>query len=368
MPSHIPQTAPKAAPERREAGGGFTSSIVAAIEAQAAQKVADASATAATEAAAGALSRAFAAAEVDGPSWAQETVNPVWLAQVGRSLIREGASLSVIDMAADGMVDLTPAAFWNFETLDVPGAPLERDWSARVTTYGPSSSYTRLLPRGRLVFVRWGTSPGTRYRGQGPLAWASITARLMAEAERSLADEAAGPLAQIIALPPAGAPAGDDDEPDPTMMLRADIGKARGKGVFVETTAEGFSEGRAAAPQKDWMANRLGPSPPEAVVALAKDSFARTLAACGASPALWDDSDGTAKREALRQWYLGTVQPLARILERELSDQLAAPIKLRFDLYNVDLAGRAQAFQKLVAGGVAVTEALVTAGLLADDA
>ena len=31
------------------------------------------------------------------------------------------------------------------------------------------------------------------------------------------------------------------------------------------------------------------------------------------------------------------------------------------------LAGRAQAFQKLVAGGVAVNEALVTSGLMAED-
>ena len=43
-------------------------------------------------------------------------------------------------------------------------------------------------------------------------------------------------------------------------------------------------------------------------------------------------------------------------------------MRLKFDLYNTDLAGRAQAFQKrLVAGGVAVNEALMTAGLLADD-
>ena len=35
--------------------------------------------------------------------------------------------------------------------------------------------------------------------------------------------------------------------------------------------------------------------------------------------------------------------------------------------YPLDLAGRAQAFQKLVAGGVAVNEALVTSGLMAED-
>ncbi len=100
---------------------------------------------------------------------------------------------------------------------------------------------------------------------------------------------------------------------------------------------------------------------------MSKDAFARVLAACGCSPALFDDSDGTSKREALRQWHLGTVQPLARLLESELSEKLETDVRLSFDLYNVDLAGRAQAFQKLVAGGVAVNEALATAGLLAGE-
>ena len=53
-------------PERRDAGGGYTDAVVAAIEARASAKVADVSATAAIESAAGALSRAFASAEVHG--------------------------------------------------------------------------------------------------------------------------------------------------------------------------------------------------------------------------------------------------------------------------------------------------------------
>ena len=106
-------------------------------------------------------------------------------------------------------------------------------------------------------------------------------------------------------------------------------------------------------------------SPPESLAVIRKDSFASVLAACGASPALFDDSDGTSKREALRQFHLGTVQPLAKLLETELSEKLEVEVKLSFDLYNVDLQGRPASFQKLVAGGVPVNEALVTSGLLA---
>ena len=53
--------------ERRDSGGDFSDAVVRLIEAQAAGTAADASSTAAVEAASGALSRAFASAEVVGP-------------------------------------------------------------------------------------------------------------------------------------------------------------------------------------------------------------------------------------------------------------------------------------------------------------
>ena len=61
---------------------------------------------------------------------------------------------------------------------------------------------------------------------------------------------------------------------------------------------------------------------------------------CGAIVSLFTDADGTAQPEAWPRWHLGTVAPLA---------------------------GRGSAFKALVTGGVAVTQALATSGLLADD-
>ena len=255
-----------------------------------------------------------------------------------------------------------PAAFWNFERYDSPGGDLEDDWVARVTSYGPGSSHTRLLGRDRLVFIRWGTSPGTRYRGQGPTSWAHLTARLQGEVERSLGDEAAGPLANIVAIPQD--PGADDS---PLAQLRADIGAARGKALLVETTAAGYSEGRAAAPQRDWVPSRLGPNPPESMVAVADAAFSRMVAACGASVSLFTDADGTAQREAWRRWHLGTVQPLAKLLAHELSTRLETTVTLRLDRYPTDLAGRASAFKALVTGGMEIPQAVATAGLLADE-
>ncbi len=61
---------------------------------------------------------------------------------------------------------------------------------------------------------------------------------------------------------------------------------------------------------------------------------------------------------------MGTVVPLARLIERELTAKLGGRVRLTFDSYPLDLAGRAQAFQKLVAGGMAVNEALAASGLI----
>ena len=104
------------------------------------------------------------------------------------------------------------------------------------------------------------------------------------------------------------------------------------------------------------------------MVKVSNVALARMLSACGMPASLFDAAaPATALREGLRQYHLGVVRPMARILEHELTMRLETDVRLRFDNYPLDLAGRAQAFQKLVAGGVAVNEALVTAGLLESD-
>ena len=270
-------------------GGDFSDAVVRLIEAQAAGSAADASSTAAIEAASGALSRAFAAATVDGPAWVRDAVSPRVLAQIGRDLIRRGDSMHVIRLSGDG-VSLIPASSWHFEGNHDPAS-----WTVRATCYGPSTSTTWTLPAAGVVFVTWGSAPGQPYVGTGPTDWAHVTARLQAEAERSLADEARGPLAQLIAIPQDGK-AGDDADPDPLAPMRKDIAGARGKALLIETTAAGWGEGKASAPHADWKPHRLGPAPDPGMVQVAQAAFLRTLAACGTPPDLFAPADGTAQR------------------------------------------------------------------------
>lgn len=258
-----------------------------------------------------------------------------------------------------GRVYLVPCSTWYWE-----GGADPRTWRVTATAYGPSGSTTWRLPWASVLFAAWGAPTSRPYHGISPASWASDTARLAGNAERSLADEAGGPVAQLLPVPDDGGDGGDDD---PLAMLKSDITAAKGKAVLVETTAAGHGQGMSGAPRKDWVAERLGGKPPDSMVNIADASFARVLAACGCSPALFDDSDGTAKREALRQFFLGTVQPLAKIIEAEASDKFGVPVRLEFDLYNFDLAGRAQAFKALVSNGVEIERALAMSGLLAAD-
>ena len=145
-------------PEKRQSGGGYTDRIVAAIEAQATATVADVSSTAAIEAAAGALSRALMSCDV-GPGWVQDAVSPVWMQQVGRSIVREGSSFPVGDRPAGRQTDPDAGCFLELRKpgatrrcrrrgLDVPGDDLR----AIVEHHAPAaSSAARLLAVGNIT-------------------------------------------------------------------------------------------------------------------------------------------------------------------------------------------------------------------------
>ena len=161
---------------------------------------------------------------------------------------------------------------------------------------------------------------------------------------------------------------GDGGGDDPLANLKADIATGNGRALLVETTAAAWGEGRAAAPVTDWKQQRIGPDPPAALATLRSDAALAVLDACGVPRALVSAEDGTAQREAWRRFVMGSVEPVARMVAMELGHKLDTPgLHFTFEsLWAYDLAGRAQAFQKLVAGGVPVDEALATSGLLVE--
>ena len=286
-------------------------------------------------------------------------MSPRVLSQIGRDLVRVGESLHVIRMSG-GRLRLFPASTWYWGGTADPDGRL-----CTATTYGPSDSETYRVPYSSVLFVTWGSPTARPYHGLGPGSWARDTARLMSNAERSLANEAGGPLAQLLPVPQDG---GDGGDADPLAPLKTDIKNAKGSALLVETTAGGWGEGAVNAPRADWKPMRLGPNPPEAFAKVAGDSFSRFLAAAGVPPGLFaEGADGTAMRESLRQWHMGVVRPLARLLETELSDKFGVPVGLKFDGYPMDMVSRSQVFAKLAAvEGVTPALAMELSGMISD--
>lgn len=310
--------------------------------------------TSALETVAGALSRALSAAEVTGDPMG--LITPEWLNLCGRDIVRRGQHVTLI----------TPRGLLPVETIYWEGeaAEHESDWQAVITTCAPTLTRTRRVPRGRLIVVRWANTSGRPYEGQAAHHFASLAARASAESERAAGDDAASPVTSFITVPEGQ---NQEDDSDSLAPLRRSIADAKGKALLVETTFSGYGEGRGNAPQRDFSPQRLGPNPAAAQVEAGKDAYNRMLAACGMPPGMHSATTAQAAREALRQWHMGVVSPVARLVASELSRRLETPIRLKLDNYGADLAGRASAFKQLVAGGMALEQAAAISGVLMDD-
>lgn len=114
------------------------------------------------------------------------------------------------------------------------------------------------------------------------------------------------------------------------------------------------------------MAKRFGAAPPATLVELRNASASAVLDACGIPSALTaSGGDGAGRREVWRQFLWGSVAPLARVIEAEITAKLGTTVRLRFDeLRASDLAGRTRAFQSMVGGGMEIEKAAALAGLM----
>lgn len=317
-------------------------------------------ATAALEACAGAVGRAFAAARVMAPDPFVAALSPECLASIGRALIRRGEWIAHIAIAG-GELRLIPAS-----SHDVRGDPDPATWRYRLNLAGPDAQLTiNSAAAEAVVHCRYATELERPWRGLGPLQVATIAGRLSAETVAALADEASGPRGHLLPIP--------KDGKDPTVAaLKADLAALKGAVALVEQMGDQWGAGDRRTVTADWSAKRLGANPPGPLVDAAKVATMEVYAACGVPPGMFD-SGGTSQgaREDYRRFLTLTVGPLARLIAGELSAKLEAEIVIDFDpLRPADLAGRATAFAKLVGGGMELERAVALSGLLApeDDA
>ena len=186
-----------------------------------------------------------------------------------------------------------------------------------------------------------------------------------------MADEASGPVAQMLASNSGG----PWRRRFRTMIRQA--GEAKGKtlhsaqgqsALLLETNVGRLvRDGRSGCTSsKDWIAARLGPASATPTLAtIMETGFSQMLSAMGCPPGLFLGGSASAAREDYRRWYSATVEPLAIMLAAELSLKLETPISLSFSgRFSGDLAGRARAFQSMVGAGMELAKAAGLAGLM----
>ena len=333
----------------------YTDAVVDALVGVASGDAVSPAATAALEAATGLVSRIFLTATVTARPAVQHVLTPSVLSLMTRNLMRRGESVHVIDVTRNGRLRLTPAGSW-----DLRGDADQASWYVRTDLFGPSSNVTRFVPYQQTLFPKYAVDSARPYQGIGPLQWARLTGRLHAEIESALTDESAGPRGFLLPLPVAG---GDAD--DEIAGLKQTIKTLAGRVGVVETTAGSWGRDPADAPKKDYKPERVGASPPDVLATLRTDTGQAVLGALGTPIALFDDSDGTSKREAWRQLYAGTIKSLAAILVEECEEKLDTPVRIMFDAPAFeDRVGRSVIANRLAGiEGVTKDEAFALAGL-----
>lgn len=294
----------------------------------------------ALETAAGALSRAFASATVDGRGAAM--FDPWAMAQIGRSLVEDGEA--VWYRAGQRLI--------RAETYAQP------DEARR--TYQIAVRGVEVMVEARRVFhVRWNVDVAS-LRGVGPLNTARTLRSMLSKLEGSLDREQNAIVGYILPVPADGDSAAVD-------ALKTDIASLDGRLAVAETLQGGWGDGRVGSPRREYEPQRLGPNVPEGNVRLYQAAREAVLSACGYPIPLAIESDGTGQREAWRRYLHGTVAPLGRLVATEAA-RIGLPIAIDWDqLFASDIAGRARAFQSLVGGGMDIAAAAAASGILIEE-
>ena len=224
----------------------------------------------ALEACAGVVGRGFVSAEVEGRGVLIDALTPSVMELVGRSLIRQGEIVMLVDTTG-GRLQILPC-----ETWDVEGGPFPSSWEYRLTLGGPSRTLTYdWMPASSVLHFRYAPDAAKPWRGNSPLEVAALAGRLSSETVNALADESSGPVGSLLGIP-------KDGDDDTVTALKSDIKNARGRVALLESGDwDNTGGGNVDLETKPWRGN----SPLE-VAALAGRLSSETV------NALADESSG----------------------------------------------------------------------------
>ena len=335
--------------EKHEEREGYSDAVVRAILASATQGTASVASTAALESCAGLVGRSFASAKATGAR--SELVTPGLLMLLGRSLIKDGEAVLLIEAGGGGM-QLFPASAWTIKGNYNPAS-----WMYDLTLAGPTSSDTKQVGYQDVIHCRINSNPNQPWKGCGAADSATLTSDMLTSSSVALSDEAASPRGTFV--PVVG---GDTDG------LGADIKAARGSILIVDSQANNFEAG-GTPPTREWESRRFGADPPDALLKLQQMAGDGIMAAIGISASIFRAETAASALTAFRHFNHSLIGPLGRLTQTEFQEKLDAPdFSLDFsDLRASDVQARAASFKKLVESGIEVERALALSGLLADE-
>ena len=192
-------------------------------------------------------------------------ISPGWLRDAGRDLITRGEHMSRIVTSPDRATRLLRQSAWSWIAGDVD----PETWIVQSTETGPHATTTRNLPWEAVVRFDWASDPSSPYIGRPATDTARDTASLAAAVELSLAREAGGDIAKILAVPQAAEGAdttgdvdNDDAQSDPMEDLRKDLGAAKGRTLLTESTSNNYDLGGRPPPGRHEAGTGSAPTRP----------------------------------------------------------------------------------------------------------
>ena len=147
--------------------------------------------------------------------------------------------------------------------------------------------------------------------------------------------------------------------PDQMAPINAQLHGAQGRSVALQGGSS--SSGWNMSGTGQWQQLKLGPQPDQHTLALRAQVELDILSALGIPPGI-QGTEGTVTREAYRQFNSSGVQPIARIVEAELSIKFETPVSLSFrSLGATDVVSKSRAMKGMVDAGVPLEKAMAIA-------
>jgi hypothetical protein len=324
--------------EKRSAGSGFTSEIMAAREAYISGRRGIAELTGTAQSCISLWENGLSMADVVGT----DMLDCRKLALMGRSLALRGESVFLITEGG-----LVPASDWDLKTRD--GKPT----AYRVSIPEAGGGRTETALAAEVFHVRIGSDPAAPYYGSAPLKRASLTAGLLNAVEATLAEvyEFAPIGSQIVPMPETG-------ETDLNTLGRSFRGQ-RGRVLLRESVTVSAAGG--PTPQTDWKPADVTPNLEQAMTKESLDAARDAVCGVfGVLPGLFNSATtGPLVREAQRHLAMWTLQPVAEFIAAEAKEKLGGEITLDCltPTQAFDAGGRARALTTIIQAMAAIKEA-----------